>query len=580
MSDERIHPLILEARERLRKGEITRRDFLRYATLLGASIAGANVLAACAQATAAPTAAPTAAQAVAAATLAPTAVPVVAATEAPTAVPTAIGGIIRGGILTLRARVDQAKDPAAFSLVSQSHPWRHVYDYLTSYDAKGIASPMLLESYTPSDDLKTWTLKVRPGIKFSNGQELTADDVVFNINRWLNKDTGSSLKGQLGYLSATGIEKKDAATVVLHLDTPTITLPYDLYAYPAMILPASFGGDITREAIGTGAFTVKEFTPAERAHLVARKDYWRIGADGKPLPYLDEIIMVHIGDDATTYLSALKGGQIEMIAEPPVTVWQGVKDDPAYTVIGIPTSATRVLRVRADQDPWKDEKVRLALKHCHNREKILALALQGQGVIGNDSHVAPAQPEFVQVDPVPYDVEKAKSLLKEAGVTAPVKVELTVASDWPESMAYAQALKEDAAGAFDITLKTMPATQYWNGWTDFNMGITWWSHRALAEMTLNVAYTADKDGKPVTWNESHWVDKEFSTLLEQANGTVDLEARKKIVGQIETIMRDRGSICTPFFMNVWEIYNKNVKGVTPSPEEFVILHEAWKDKAA
>jgi peptide/nickel transport system substrate-binding protein len=112
------------------------------------------------------------------------------------------------------------------------------------------------------------------------------------------------------------------------------------------------------------------------------------------------------------------------------------------------------------------------------------------------------------------------------------------------------------------------------------MGITWWSHRALAEMTLNVAYTADKDGKPVTWNESHWVDKEFQTLLDQANGTIDLEARKKIVGQIETIMRDRGAICTPFFMNVWQIYTKNVHGVAASPEEFVILHEAWKDKAA
>jgi len=580
MTEEKIHPLILEAREALRKGQVTRRDFLRYATLLGASIAGANALAACAPAaTAAPTAAPTAAAPAAAATaVPPTAAP--AATAVPQATATTAGGIVRGGVLTLRARVDQAADPAKFSLVSQSHPWRHVYDYLTSYDAKGIASPMLLESYTPSDDLKTWTLKVRQGVKFSNGADLTADDVVFNLKRWLDTATGSSLKGQMGYLSTTGIEKVDASTVVLHLDSPTITLAYDLYAYAAMIVPATFGGDVTREAIGTGAFTVKEFTPAERAHLVRRDGYWRNGADGKALPYLDEIVMVHIGDDPTTYLSALKGGQVEMIAEPPVTVWQGVKDDPTYNVLGIPTSATRVLRVRADQKPWTDVNVRQALKYCHNRDKILALALQGQGVEGNDSHVAPVQPEYVEIDKLPFDTNKSKQLLAAAGYPNGCAVELTVASDWPESMAYAQALKEDAAaGGFNITLKTMPATQYWNGWTDFNMGITWWSHRALAEMTLNVAYTADKDGKPVTWNESHWVDKEFATLLDQANGTIDLEARKKVVGQIETIMRDRGAICTPFFMNVWQIYTKNVHGVAPSPEEYVILHEAWKDKA-
>jgi peptide/nickel transport system substrate-binding protein len=578
MSDEKVHPLVLEARESLRRGDISRRDFLRFATLLGASVAGANILAACAPAATATTA-PAAATAVPA--IAPTAAAAVAAataTSVPMPTATTAGGIVRGGILTLRARVDRAGDPAVFSLVSQSHPWRHVYDYLTTYDASGVVTPSLLESYTPSDDLKTWTLKIRQGVKFSDGKDLTADDVVFNLTRWLTKATGSSLMGQMSYLTPTGVEKVDAATIVLHLDKPTITLPYDLFAYPAMIVPATFGGDVTREAIGTGAFTMKEFTPGDRAHLVRRDGYWRNGADGKALPYLDEIIMVHIGDDASTYLSALKGGQIEMIAEPPVTVWQGVKDDPTYTVVSTPTSATRVLRVRADQKPWTDVNVRQALKYCHNRDKILALALQGQGVIGNDSHVAPIQPEYVEIDKLPFDTAKSKSLLAAAGYTDPLKVELTVASDWPESLAYAQALKEDAvAGGFDITLKTMPATQYWDGWTNFNMGITWWSHRALAEMLLDVAYTADDKGAPVTWNESHWVDKEFETLLRQADGTLDLEARKKIVGQIEVIMRDRGAICTPFFMDVWQIYTKKVHGVALSPEEYVILHEAWKD---
>jgi peptide/nickel transport system substrate-binding protein len=133
--------------------------------------------------------------------------------------------------------------------------------------------------------------------------------------------------------------------------------------------------------------------------------------------------------------------------------------------LSTPTSATRVLRVRADQEPWTDVRVRQALKHCHNREKILAVALRGQGVIGNDSHVAPVQPEFVDIPPLPFDTAKSKELLAEAGYPDGVTVELAVATDWPESMAYAQALKEDAAaGGFTINLKTMPATQYWDGW--------------------------------------------------------------------------------------------------------------------
>ena len=200
---------------------------------------------------------------------------------------------------------------------------------------------------------------------------------------------------------------------------------------------------------------MKEYVPGERCRLTKREGYWRMGEDGNPLPYLDEIVFVQLGDDPAAWQTALKSGQVEMIVEPPVTVWEGVKDDPTFTIISTPTAATRTLRVRVDQDPWKDNKVRQALKHCHNREKILALALRDQGVIGNDSHVAPAQGEYVPLEPFPFDTAKSMALLKEAGVTTPVKVEINVASDWPESMAYAQALKEDAvAGGFDITLKT------------------------------------------------------------------------------------------------------------------------------
>ncbi len=564
----KMHPLIPEAQDLLRQGRMSRRDFIRVATLLGATAAGASAMAACGPAATPAPAAPTAAAAAAA-----TAIP------QPTVAPKP--SLLRGGILTARGRVDRADHPARFSLVSQSHPWRHVFDYLTYTDPKGITTPYLLDKWQASDDLKTWTLMLKQGIKFNNGQELTADDVVFNFGQWLNPDVGSSLLGQMSYLEPTGVEKVDNYTVRLNLKDPTIFLPEHLFHYASLILPATFGGDITREPIGTGAFTMAEYVPGERCRLVRREDYWRMGEDGSPLPYLDEIVYVQLGDDPAAWLTALKSGQVDMIVEPPVTVWEGVKDDPAYTVLSTPTGATRVLRVRVDQDPWKDNRVRQALKHCHNREKILALALRDQGVIGDDSHVAPAQPEYNNIGPFPFDTEKSKALLTEAGVTMPVKVELNVASDWPESMAYAQALKEDAAkGGFEITLKPMPATQYWEGWTEFNMGITWWSHRPLAPMLLSQAYVGDADGKPVPWNESYWVDEEFSALVKEAESALDLAKRKEIVGKLQTIQKERGSICTPFFMNVWQVHTKNVHGVEPSPEEFSILHAAWKEPKA
>lgn len=546
MEKKRIHPMVLEAQEDLKKGNLSRRGFLRLATLLGLSVSSAQLLGfgSISKAEAAATA-----------------------------------NIVRGGVLKAATRIERVDHPARFSLVSQSHPWRHVFDYLTKTDSKGITHPYLLDSWEVSDDLKTWTLNLKKGIKFNNGKEFTADDVIFNFGQWVNKDVGSSLLGSLSYIDADGQEKVDDYTVVCHLNSPSVVLPEHLYHYAACILPKEFGGDITREPIGTGAFLMEEYVPGERCRLVARKDYWRKGADGKPLPYLDEIVMVQLGDDPAADLAALRSGQVDTVIEPPVSVWEGVHEDPRFAITSTSTAATRTLRVRVDQDPWKDVRVRQALKLCHNRPKILAIALRNQGTIGNDSHVAPAMAEYSdEVKPYPFDPAKAKQLLAEAGYPDGIDVKLNVSNDWPESMAYAQVLKQDAkAAGIRITLNPMPSTQYWDGWTDFNMGITWWSHRPLALMMLPLAYTADKDGNPVPWNETHWIDKEFQDLLEKAQGMADVNERRVVMTRIAEIMKEKGGICTPFFMNVWIITDKKVHDVEASPEEFAIYHEAWKE---
>ena len=559
MEDNKIHPLVNKASEELRKGNISRRDFLKFSTLVGMSLGAAQFLAACATATPAP----------------------VVATDVPVAVaPTATSApaITRGGTLTCATRVERVDNPATFSLVSASHPWRHVIEYLTHTDPDGITHPYLLDSWKASDDLLTWTLVLRQGIKFNNGQELTADDVMFNFKQWLTESVKSSMFGAMSYMDYSGVEKTDKYTVTLHLKSPSIFIPEHLAQYPAGIVPATFGGDLTKEPIGTGAFTMEEYVVGERCRLKARTDYWQMGKDGKPLPYLNEIVLVQLGEDRSADISAYQSGQVDTILEPNVAIWEALKDDPKTTVVASPTAATRVLRVRVDQEPWTKNDVTVALKHCHNREKILALALQGQGTIGNDSHVAQANPEFVDIAPYPFDVAKSKELLKNAGYPDGVTVELAVASDWPESMAYAQALKEDAlAGGFTINLKPMPASQYWDGWTEFNMGITWWSHRTLAPMILSVAYTADATGKPAAWNESRWVDKEFNDILTQAVGTLDIAKRKELVGKLETIQKERGSICLPFFMSVWKICSKKVHDIEPTPDEYAIFYETWKD---
>jgi peptide/nickel transport system substrate-binding protein len=576
-----VHPYIPELQESLRKGEISRREFLRYATLLGLSVGAASALAACGPA-ATPTAAPAPTAIPPTAAPAPTQAPAATTAPAPTAAPTkAAAGITRGGKLTAASRVQKVTHPAQFSWVSASNQLRQVAEYLTQTDGDNITHPLLLESYKPSDDLKTWTLNLRKGIKHNNGDEFNADDVVFTMGEWFKKDVGSSIAGLMSYMDATGIEKVDDYTVVLHLNRAEIGVPEHLFHYPALMLNhKTFQGDFIKAPHGTGPYTLDAYTVGERVSLKARKDYWQKGADGQPLPYLDQMEFIDMGDDTSAWMAAIKGAQVDYLdlgdnVSP--DFYNGLKGDPNITVPGLPTGICRVLRMRVDLDPWKDNRVRQALKLCQNREKILSLAYFGQGLQGADFHVYPKHPEYCD-KPIPkYDPAKAKQLLADAGYPNGLDVKLAVGSGWPDIVAYAQVLKEDAAAAgLRITVDSMPNSQYWDKWTEVDLGITPWTHRPLGTMILNLAYTADDKGKPVAWNESRWVDDEFTKLLQQANGTLDVEKRRQIMCQLEQIQMDRGSIAIAWWMNIWMPYRKNVHDLPLHPTLYMLFNGVWK----
>jgi peptide/nickel transport system substrate-binding protein len=557
MSDS-IHPFVARAQQQLADGRISRREFLRLASLMGVSWGTAWVLAACgAPATQAPP----------------------AATSAPAA-----ATIKRGGTMKVGFALQAVDHPARLSWTQGSDVLRTNFEYLTFTDRNNVTSPYLLESWKASDDATEWVLTLKKGIKWFNpggagdGEELVAEHVKFNFGQWLNPDIGSSIAGFFeGFLTLDNITAQDSHTLVLKMAKPKVDVAENLFHYPAQIVHPSFNGDAsTGKNAGTGPFRLVKYKVGEGARVEKREGYWQNGEDGQPLPYLDAVDFIDLGTEGTPYIAGLQGGQIDEYLIGPGD-FATLSNDPKVKVYPARTAQTRVLRMRVDQAPFDNNDVRMALKKVQDRKKIVQTAYFGQADEGQDTHVAPVQPDYAPMQTPAYDPEGAKALLQKAGMDS-LDVEIAVGTGWTDVVSYIETLKEDAkAAGINVILKSMPNSAYWDVWTEATVGVTPWTHRPLAVMLLPLAYIADSEGKPVPWNESRWVDKEFSELLVKAQGVADNEARRAVMKDLQRIQAERGSIGIAYFMNVWDAYNPAFQNVGAHPTGYVLLTDAWYD---
>ena len=364
-TDAHIHPFLPELKDMFVSRRISRREFLKTATLLGMSAAAATSVVA----------------------------PFWPRKTWASATPK------RGGEWKCAMAVKRMDHPARISWAEGANYVRAVCDYLVNTGPDNISRPMLLEKWAVSEDLKTWDLYLKKGIHFNNGELFTADDVMFTFEQWLDKNVGSSMYGLLSYWGGfQNVEKVDDYHIRVHLEKPNVGLPEHLFNYPAVVLHRNFEGDFLQKPVGTGPFLLKEFTPGERAVFEARKDYWQIGADGKPLPYIDRIIYLEMAKDAG--VAALSAGQVDSVFKPRPADVAVARSLPHVTVHSVDTANTYVVRMRVDQAPWDDNRVRTAMKLCQDRGKTLQLAAMGEGMLAIDAHISPVHPEWCE-RPIP-----------------------------------------------------------------------------------------------------------------------------------------------------------------------------------
>jgi len=541
----KLHPYIPEMAEQLRKGKISRRDFVKTASLLGMSAAAAY-----------------------AATSVPgTGLGKKAKAETPK----------KGGNLRVSMNMKPIDDPATYDWSEKANVARHFIEPLVRIGQDGVARGYLAESWSASEDLKTWTFKLRKNAMWSNGDTFGADDVVYNFKRWLDPKTGSSNQGRFSSMTQqidTGtkdddgnavmstvakegaIEKVDDSTVRFHLNNADLALPESMADYPALMVHRRFeeeGGNLAKNPVGTGAYALTKFAVGETATLERRTDAAWWGGE----TYLDKITYIDHGDDPAAQLAAFASDQIHANYQTSVEQIDTIAALPNLTLYEAVTAQTGVARMHVTKAPYDNKKLRQAIQACVDHSRMLEIVYRSKGAIAEDHHVAPVHPEYAELPKLSQDYDKARSLLKEAGYADGIELRIDCVANpaWEQNACKALSEMLKPAG-IDLAINIMPGGTYWDIWSSTPFGFTAWTHRALGVQVLNLAYRSG-----VAWNETSYANPEFDKKLDAAGAILDPNERRKAMAELEEILQGDAIISQSFWRSVFVTANNSVKGL-------------------
>ncbi|MEK1874299.1 MAG: ABC transporter substrate-binding protein [Rhizobium altiplani] len=314
----------------------------------------------------------------------------------------------------------------------------------------------LAEDYTISDDGKTFTFKLRKGVKFHNGREMTAEDVKYSLDRVTNPATQSPGAGFFGSIkgfdkmadgsakSLEGVTVVDPYTIKFELTRPDATFLHVMAINFSFVVPKEevekWGADFGKHPVGTGAFKLGEWTLGQKLVFERNKDYWNAG-----LPKLDQITF-EVGQEPVVALLRLQKGEVDVAGDgiPPAKFLE-VKNDPTYAKLIVEGGQlhTGYVTMKTTMKPFDNVKVRQAVNMAINKDRIIRI-INGRAVPANQP-LPPTMPGFAKdYEGYKYDVEGAKRLLAEAGLADGFETELYVYNTDPQPR-IAQAIQQDLA---------------------------------------------------------------------------------------------------------------------------------------
>ncbi len=482
---------------------------------------------------------------------------------------------VAGGALRVAMSVPPLRDPRLFDLSEMANIARGVIEPLVRLEVDGTLAPWLLAGWEIAPKGDVYVLRLRRGVRWSNGDAFDARDVLFNIARWCEADApGNSMAArfsalidpQTRRLRAGAAEALDAHTVRLTLSRPDVTLIAAMADYPALIVHRGFdasGADFAANPVGTGPFRLERLEPGIGARVARPERPWWGGA-----VYLDAVEWVDLGVDQSRLVSAFAAGEIDLNHSTEAAF------APALDALGLTahealSGATAVARMRVDAPPYGDRRIRRALQRMVDNETVLAIGHGGRGLPAENHHVGPMHPEHTPLPPPPRDPQAAMALLAEAGSSAYPFELISIDDDWRRLTADV-IVAQMRDGGLDARRRIEPARAFWENWRRYPFSVTDWAMRPLGVQTLSLAYRSD-----AAWNETGFGDPVFDALLDEAMGAADLELRRALTLELERLLQDSGVIIQPYWRSVAAHAAARVRGFRLHPAQEQHLERVW-----
>ncbi|MGF7161020.1 peptide/nickel transport system substrate-binding protein [Rhodoligotrophos appendicifer] len=446
-------------------------------------------------------------------------------------------------------------DPALQVTTDDSLGVAAIFNKLVKLSDDGLQPvPDLAESWSVSDDGKTWTFKLRPGIKFSDGKPLSAKDVAYSFKRIIDPAVGSSAANTLSFLKAENIKAIDDLTVEFKTENVVAELPTFFGIKQAYVVQdGAKSEDLRVKPIGTGPFTVETFSPTETRRVLRKNsNYWKPG-----LPKA-ECLEISIMLEEVTRTAAIQSGQADLMLSIGASSAPILKADPNIEVMLAPPASYLTIAMWSDTKPFDDVRVRQAVKKAIDRQVLVDTVMLGMAVPGNDSPIPPSWPSAYSPNAPKQDIEGAKKLLAEAGHPNGIDIELNTAESGG-MLGLAQAVQQMTAPAgIRIQLVNNPGDTYWDTvWLKRPFFTSTWQSRPPGEA---LSYLFSSNAK---YNEGRWKNPEFDALIASARTELDDAKRVELYKKAQTLLAEQGSVIVPFFYQSVYAMRKACDGFSP-----------------